>query len=192
MLERARGGDLAAFNALVAEHQAIVFNLCLRMLGNRAAAEDATQDAFVSAWRNLSSLRGEQFRPWLLRISSNACLDELRRRSRRPAASLETALEQGLAHPADPAPSPESAVLSVELRAGIESALLQLPQDQRLAVVLCDVQGLEYEEIARVMRSSVGTVKSRLSRGRARLRQALLSRPELLPAQFRPRSEERT
>jgi len=192
LLDRARRGDLSAFNALVEEHQSIVFNVCLRMLGNRAAAEDAAQDAFVSAWRHLGSMRGELFRPWLLRIASNACTDELRRRSRRPAASLEVSMEEGMPDPADGEPLPEASVLSAELRGGIEAALRQLPEDQRLAVVLCDVQGLEYEEIAQVTRSNVGTVKSRLSRGRARLREILLSKPELLPGQFRPRSEERT
>lgn len=192
LLDRARRGDLSAFNVLVEEHQSIVFNVCLRMLGNRAAAEDAAQDAFVSAWRHLGSMRGELFRPWLLRIASNACTDELRRRSRRPAASLEVSMEEGMPDPADGEPLPEASVLSAELRGGIEAALRQLPEDQRLAVVLCDVQGLEYEEIAQVTRSNVGTVKSRLSRGRARLREILLSKPELLPDQFRPRSEERT
>jgi len=192
LLDRARRGDLSAFNALVEEHQSIVFNVCLRMLGNRAAAEDAAQDAFVSAWRHLGSMRGEVFRPWLLRIASNACTDELRRRSRRPAASLEVSMEEGMPDPADGEPLPEASVLTAELRGGIEAALRGLPEEQRLAVVLCDVQGLEYEEIAQVTRSNVGTVKSRLSRGRARLREILLSKPELLPDQFRPRSEERT
>ncbi len=191
-LERARGGDLAAFNALVLENQGIVFNVCLRMLGSRQAAEDAAQDAFVSAWRNLKAMRGEQFRPWLLRIASNACRDELRRRGRRPAASLDAAFEEGMPHPADPEPAPESALLGAELRKGIEAALLQVPEDQRLAVILCDVQGLQYEEIALVTRANVGTVKSRLNRGRARLRGLLLAQPELLPASFRPRSEEPT
>lgn len=192
LLDRARGGDLDAFNALVAENQGIVFNLCLRMLGNWAAAEDAAQEAFVSAWRHLGSMRGEQLRPWLLRIASNAATDELRRRSRRPASSLETALDEGAPHPADPQPSPESATLTAELRSGIDAALMRLPADQRLAVVLCDIQGLEYEEIAQVMRTNIGTVKSRLSRGRARMREALLTQPELLPERFRPRSEGRT
>jgi RNA polymerase sigma-70 factor (ECF subfamily) len=192
LLDRARRGDLAAFNSLVEEHQGIVYNVCLRMLGSPAAAEDAAQDAFISAWRNLASLRGDQFRAWLLRIAANACRDELRRRSRRPAASLETALEEGMPDPADPDPSPEASVLSSELRGGIQAALLELPDDQRLAVILCDLQGLEYDEIARATGANIGTVKSRLSRGRARLRALLLAKPELLPDHFRLRSEERT
>jgi RNA polymerase sigma-70 factor (ECF subfamily) len=192
LLDRARAGDLLAFNALVEEHQGIVFNVCLRMLGSRQAAEDAAQDAFISAWRNLSSLRGELFRPWLLRIAANACRDELRRRARRPSASLEGAFEEGMPEPTDPDPAPEASLLGAELRGNIEEALLQLPEDQRLAVVLCDIQGLEYEEIAAAMRANIGTVKSRLSRGRAKMRRILLSRPELLPDHFRPEYEGRT
>jgi RNA polymerase sigma factor (sigma-70 family) len=190
-LDRARRGDLDAFNELVLEHQGIVFNVCLRMLGDRALAEDATQDAFVSAWRHLTSLRGDQFRSWLLHIAANACRDELRRRIRRPAASLENSLEDGMPDPPARDPSPESAVLSGELRGAIEGALLLLPEDQRLAVVLSDMQGLDYEEIAAAMGTTLGTVKSRLSRGRARLRQLLLQEPELLPARFRPTLEEK-
>ena len=188
VIDRARHGDVDAFNSLVLEHQGIVYNVCLRMLGSPAAAEDAAQEAFVSAWRHLGSLRGEQFRAWVLRIAANACRDELRRRSRRPAASLETSMEDGMAHPADPDLSPEAALLTGELRRDIEAALMELPEDQRLVVVLCDVQGLEYEEIARVTRTNIGTVKSRLSRGRGRLRAALLSNPELLPTRYRPRT----
>jgi RNA polymerase sigma factor (sigma-70 family) len=185
LVEHARQGDLDSFNALVIEHQALVFNLCFRMLGQRQAAEDATQEAFLSAWRKLRSLRGDRFRPWLLRIAANACTDELRRRSRRPGASLESALEEGVPEPADPAPAPEASLLSAELRGRIEAALLRLPPDQRLAVVLCDVQELGYEEIAAAMGTSLGTVKSRLSRGRARLRELLLVETELLPPGLR-------
>ncbi len=184
-LLRAREGDLAAFNELVLEHQALVFNLCLRMLGGRQAAEDAAQEAFFAAWRGLGGLRGDAFRSWLLRIAANLCRDELRRRGRRPAASLETALEEGVPEPADAEPPPESHALDAELRRRIAAALTRLPEDQRLAVVLADVEGLDYTEIGSVMRTSLGTVKSRIARGRARLRQLLLAEPELLPARFR-------
>jgi RNA polymerase sigma-70 factor (ECF subfamily) len=186
-LDRARRGDLAAFNQLVQEHEGIVLNLCLRLLGQRQAAEDAAQEAFISAWRNLANLRGDAFRPWLLRIAASLCTDELRRRQRRPSASLDVALEAGVPEPADPEPSPESSLLSGEMRGQIEKALLEVPEDQRLALVLCDVQGLDYAEIAIVMKTSLGTVKSRIARGRARLRQALLKQPELLPGRLRPK-----
>lgn len=186
-IERARAGDLDAFNGLVLDYQGLVFSLCYRMLGSRQAAEDVTQEAFLSAWRNLDRLRGESFRPWLLRIAANACTDELRRRGRRPTTSLDFAFEEGMPDPADPSPDPEAVALTGELRARIEQALVGLAPDQRLAVLLCDVHGLEYEEVARVMGTSVGTVKSRISRGRARLRDALLREAELLPDRFRPR-----
>jgi RNA polymerase sigma-70 factor (ECF subfamily) len=181
----AREGDLSAFNELVVEHQALVYNVCYRMLGQAQAAEDATQEAFVSAWRNIGTLRGEAFRPWILRIATNLCRDELRRRVRRPSSSLDVALEAGVPEPPDDDPLPEDAAVNAELRAGLDAALAALPDDQRTAIVLCDVEGLDYAEIAAVMRTSLGTVKSRIARGRLRLREALLRQPELLPGRFR-------
>lgn len=182
---RARQGDLAAFNELVVEYEGLVFNLCFRMAGQRQTAEDLAQEAFIAAWRNISSLRGDAFRPWLLRIAANACRDELRRRGRRPATSLDTALEEGMPEPADAAPLPEASLLDHELSGRVEAALSRLPAEQRLAVVLCDIEGLDYTEIAAVMKTSLGTVKSRIARGRLHLREALLTEPELLPSRFR-------
>jgi RNA polymerase sigma-70 factor, ECF subfamily len=179
LLAAARGGDLDAFNDLVLVHQDSVYRLCLRMLASSQAAEDATQDAFISAWQNINRLRGERFRPWLLRIAANLCLDRLRSQARRPARSLESALEEGMPEPFDPAPAPESSLLTGELRGRLEAALARLPPDQRLALLLCDVEDLDYQEIAAVMKTSIGTVKSRISRGRSRLRELL--RPEMEP-----------
>jgi RNA polymerase sigma-70 factor (ECF subfamily) len=181
----AREGDLSAFNELVVEYQALVYNVCYRMLGQAQAAEDAAQEAFVSAWRNIGTLRGEAFRPWVLRIAANLCRDELRRRVRRPSSSLDAALEAGVPEPPDDDPLPEDTALNAELRAGLDAALAALPDDQRTAIVLCDVDGLDYSEIAAVMNTSLGTVKSRIARGRLRLREALLRQPELLPGRFR-------
>jgi RNA polymerase sigma-70 factor, ECF subfamily len=186
LVARARAGDLAAFNALVDQHQGQVYGVCLRMLGQPAAAEDAAQETFISAWRSIGRLRGDRFAPWLLRIAANVCTDELRRRKRRPGVSLEDELDAGGFQPADPDPSPEAATLSNELRRTIDGALAQLGEEQRLAVILSDIEGLDYQEIAEVMGTSLGTVKSRLSRARAQLRQLLLAERELLPTQFRP------
>ena len=183
-LQRARNGDLNAFNDLVLEYQGLVYNLCFRQLGQRQAAEDATQEAFVSAWRNLAGLRGA-FRPWLLRIAANACTDELRRRGRRPSSSLDVALEAGVPEPPDEEPSPESSLLQDELRREVEVALQSLPDEQRLAVILSDLQGLDYNEISVVMKTSLGTVKSRIARGRARLREVLQPSGELSLPQSR-------
>src|SRR6266545_949213 len=153
-LLRARRGDLSAFNELVLEHQGLVFNLCFRLLGQRQSAEDACQEAFISAWRNLAGLRGDAFRPWLLRIAANTCHDELRRRVRRPSSSLDVALEEGAPEPPDSGPSPESNLLAGELRRELDTALQALPEEQRVAIVLCDVEGLDYGEIAEAMRCS--------------------------------------
>lgn len=175
-LQRALGGDLDAFNALVELHQRSVFNLCLRMIGNASGAEDATQDAFVSAFRNMRTFRGQSFRAWIMRIAANACTDELRRRSRRPAVSLDAAPPGSEEPPdvADTGAGPELQALRSEQRAEVQAALLKLPHDQRLAVVLCDIQGYAYEEIAEAMHVNVGTVKSRIARGREKLRKLLV------------------
>lgn len=181
-------GDLTAFNALVERYQDQVYNLCWRILGLREAAEDATQEAFLAAYRNIRRLRGPSFRAWVLRIAANAATDELRRRRRRPQVSLDTATadsEAALDLP-DPSAGPEEWALRRERARRIQAALLTLPGDQRLAVILSDVQGLSYEEIGEAMGSSLGTVKSRISRGRARLRRYLLEQGELSRLGQRP------
>lgn len=175
LLRDARRGDLDAFNGLVELYQRSAYNLCLRMLGNAMAAEDATQDAFLSAFRNIGAFKGASFRAWLMRIAANACTDELRRRARRPLSSLEAPFPGADGPPdiADPAAGPETEALLREEGARVQAALLRLPQDQRLAVIMCDLQGFAYEEIAGAMRTSIGTVKSRIARGREKLRREL-------------------
>ncbi len=184
-IKRAREGDLSAFNELVIEYQSLTVNLCLRMLGQRQAAEDAAQEAFINAWRSVGNFRGDSFRAWLLRIAANLCRDELRRRGRRPSSSLDTALEAGMPDPPDDEPLPEESALSSELRDNLEVALAELPEEQRVAIMLCDVEGLDYAEIAVTMKTSLGTVNSRIARGRMRMREVMLRQPELLPTRFR-------
>jgi RNA polymerase sigma-70 factor (ECF subfamily) len=179
LIQRAKQGDLDCFNRLVERYQREVYNLCLRMLGNTQAAEDATQDAFLSAFRGVGKFRGGSFRAWLCRIAANACRDQFRLQRRRPTTSLDTMpLELEFDQRA---PSPEEYALRQELGEEINRALAALPPDQRLAVILRDIEGLDYEEIAQATASSLGTVKSRLSRGRARLRHYLGQYRELLP-----------
>ena len=180
-LEAAQRGDVAAFNALVLAHQTTVYNVALRTLGNPEDAADATQEAFISAYRAVRDFRGGSFKAWLLRIAVNACYDILRRRQRRPSSSLEVVLEAGESDPglADRRIGPERAALASETVAAVEAALLTLPEEQRTLVVLCDVQGLSYEEAAEATGAALGTVKSRLSRARARLRDQLSARGEL-------------
>jgi len=190
LVRRSQGGDLEAFNQLVLRYQNHVYSLCLRLLSSPAAAEDAAQDAFIAAFRGIRSFRGGSpsgtgFRAWLLRIAANACYDELRRRRSRPALSLET---KGLDPPLEFAATgenPEERVQRLDLAAHLQQALASLPFDQRLAVILRDVQGLTYEEIAEATNASLGTVKSRIARGRAHLRDFLLRQRELLPDPFR-------
>jgi len=185
LIQSSRKGDLDAFNTLVQVYQRQVYNLCLRMLGS-AAAEDAAQEAFINAYRRLSSFRGGNFRAWLLRIAANICCDELRRRHSRSAASLDATLEAGT--PAD-VPSqlagPEGEALRRELGRHLQQGLAALPAEQRLAVIFRDIHGLSYEELTEALGCSLGTVKSRIARGRARMREYLMARRELLPGQFR-------
>jgi len=186
LVSHARQGDLEAFNRLVERNQDAIYNLCFRLVGAREAAEDATQEAFLSAFRKLEQFRGGNFRAWLFRIAGNACYDELRRRRARPARSLdapEAATAAG--EIASGGPSPEEEAARRELAEFLSKALGNLPFDQRLAVLLCDREGFSYEEISTATGVSVGTVKSRISRGRERLRRLLLEHKELLPGRFR-------
>lgn len=181
LAERAQQGELDAFNALIGRYQRPVFGLCLRMLSSPAAAEDAAQDTFISAWRGIGGYRGGSFQAWILRIAGNQCRDELRKRKRRPSDSLDSMIEaegDGAAPPSRER-SPEGQALGSETARVIQQGLETLPEEQRMAVLLSDVQGLAYEEVAESMGTSVGTVKSRISRGRARLREFLTDRGEL-------------
>jgi len=182
LIQRSKQGDLDSFNRLVELYQRQAYNLAWRMLGQVEAAEDATQDAFLSAWKGIRGFRQGNLRAWLLSIVANACKDQLRARRRRPAISTDELELEALPSSGE---SPEDYVLRRELAAEIQRGLATLPPDQRLAVILRDLQGLSYEEIAQATASSLGTVRSRLSRGRAHLRDYLLRRGELLGSQFR-------
>ena len=181
LVRRAQAGDLGAFNALVVRYQELAYNLALRMLGSREPAADVTQDAFLSAYQGIGSFRGGSFRAWILRIVSNGCYDHLRSQHRRPTASLDALTDDPDAPVAfpDPGELPEQAAVRHELAREIQAGLLTLPAEQRVVVVLSDVHGLSYEEIAEATRTSLGTVKSRLSRARASLRLYLRARGEL-------------
>ena len=190
LIAASQRGDVTAFNRLVILYQEQAYNLAYRMLGNSESAADAAQDTFVSAFQAIKSFRGGSFRAWVLRIATNACYDQLRRAQRQPAVSLDAIIEEtGDVPPiASNSPTPEEVASRKELAAYIQRSLLELPPEQRIVVALSDVQGFAYEEIAEITRGSLGTVKSRLSRGRAHLRDYLLRQPELLPSDFRHKS----
>jgi RNA polymerase sigma-70 factor (ECF subfamily) len=186
----AQHGNLEAFNSLVLAYQDALYNTALRILGDEDLAEDAAQEAFLSAFRALNSYRGGSFRAWLLRTVTNACYDELRRKKRRPTTPLEpeTADGEDVESPrwlADPSTSPEESLDQAELEHAIQHCLENLPTDFRTVIVLADIQGLDYTEIATVVRTPLGTIKSRLARARLRLRECLQGFRELLPAAFR-------
>ncbi|MEJ2263890.1 MAG: sigma-70 family RNA polymerase sigma factor [Anaerolineales bacterium] len=194
LIRAARDGDLNAFNRLVLEYQDLIYNQAYRVLGEPLAADDATQEAFISAYRNLRSYRGGSFRAWLLRIVTNACYDELRRRKRRPTTPLEPLDDAGeeIESPTwmeDPAESPEESAERGELARAIQDCINELPAEFRAVVALVDVQGMDYAEAADAIDKPLGTVKSRLARARARLRDCLQGFWELLPATFRLGSE---
>jgi RNA polymerase sigma-70 factor (ECF subfamily) len=173
----ARQGDVEAFNQLVERYESAAYNVALRAIGSADDAADATQDAFISAYRAMGEFRGGSFKSWLLRIVLNACHDISRRQRRRPATSMDAIVEEiGEAPWEDPdAPDPETMLLSHEMRGVIEQVLAGLPEEQRIAVTLVDMQELSYEEAAEAMGCAVGTIRSRLARGRARLRDRLLA-----------------
>ena len=186
LISRSKSGDVEAFNLLVEQYQRLVYNLALRMLGNAEAAEDASQDTFLSAYKAIGKFRGGSFKSWVLRIAAYSCRDKLRVARRYRIISLDTLLLETDDLPQDNnTESPEDYALRRELGRFLNEGLAHLPEDQRLVVILSDVQGLRYEEVAQVTGSSLGTVKSRLNRGRTRLRDFLLQREELLPSKFR-------
>jgi RNA polymerase sigma-70 factor, ECF subfamily len=183
-----RAGDVQAFNRLVIAYQDSAYGLALRMLKDGDAAADATQDAFIAAFTRLHQFRGGSFKAWLLRIVLNRVYDELRKSQRHPTDSLETLggdEDAPVLQIPSRGPGPEEAALSAELMSCIEAGLLILPTDQRAAIVLVDVQGMSYEETAEATGSSLGTVKSRVSRGRQAMRDYLSSHMELLPSSIR-------
>ncbi|MBC6936004.1 MAG: RNA polymerase subunit sigma-24 [Chloroflexi bacterium] len=192
LIQAARRGDLEAFNTLVLHYQDGVYALVYRILGEPAAAADVAQEAFITAYRHLRDYRGGSFRAWVFRIATNACYDELRRRKRRPAMLFDdlpgAEVDDGPALPAD-SPTPEQAAQQAELNRAIERCIRALQPDQRLVLVLSDIEGLSYQEIADSAGLNLGTVKSRLSRARAGVRACLQAVQELLPPVYRLNSE---
>jgi RNA polymerase sigma-70 factor (ECF subfamily) len=187
LISRAQADDVHAFNVLVERYQNRVYGLCYRMLGDPESAADTTQDTFLSAYRNIRRYRGGSFVAWLLRIATNACYDQLRVRKRRPQTSLDAFDEEADQMPpqfTDPGEAPDERTLRDELAHEIERRLAELPDDQRMVITLSDIQGYSYDEIATITGWPLGTVKSRLSRGRTHLRTTLRA-GELLPIQYR-------
>jgi RNA polymerase sigma-70 factor (ECF subfamily) len=190
LIQSAREGDLDSFNRLVLAYQDLVYTHAFRMMGEQEIADDATQNTFISAYKHLNSFRGGSFKAWLLRIVTNTCYDELRRRKRRPTVPLEPLDDTGEEMESarwmeDPADRPEDEVERKELQLAIQHCLENLPDEFKAAVIMVDVQGLDYAEAAQAIGKPIGTIKSRLARARLRLRDCLNGFAELLPAAFR-------
>lgn len=179
VIARAAAGDRMAFTQLMEHYQRACYGLAWRLLNDADQAADATQDAFIHAYRAMGSYRGGVFRSWLLRITANASYDILRRAQRRPSSPLPDPDEGAPELPDPGAVNPVTEATKSELYRHLEVALRRLPEDQRTAVVLCDVYGMDYNEVAAMTHSALGTVKSRIHRGRLRLRELMAGHREL-------------
>ncbi|NPV69284.1 MAG: sigma-70 family RNA polymerase sigma factor [Firmicutes bacterium] len=178
LIAKARSGSVAAFEQLVYAYEKRVYNLALRMMGNPDDASDVAQEAFLRAYSSLREFRGDSsFSTWLYRIVSNICLDELRRRKRQRVSYLDEPIEgedgEMTRQVAAPAPGPEEVIEEAEVRELVQRGIALLPEDHRIIVVLRDLQGLSYEEISQTLGLNLGTVKSRLNRARAALKDRL-------------------
>jgi len=179
VIARAADGDRIAFTQLMEHYQNACYGLAWRLLHDADQAADATQDGFLHAYKAIRSYRGGVFRSWLLRITANASYDILRRAQRRPTTVLPDPEEGAPELPDIHAVNPVEEATKSELYRHLEVALRELPPDQRAAVVLCDVYGMDYNEVAAMTESALGTVKSRIHRGRLRLRELMAEHREL-------------
>jgi len=173
LLERARDGSLDAFNDLVECYQDHLFSLVARMVPDRDQASDAVQEAFFSAFRNLRSFRGGSVRSWLSRIAVNAAMDQQRLKKRRPSQPYPEFEDESWQPPAGEDADPVRTAMQGERTRALRAALASITPDQRSAIVLFDVEGYDYAEIAEMTGVSLGTVKSRIHRGRLALRDRL-------------------
>ncbi len=190
LIATAQRGDLDAFNLLVLKYQDMLYRVSLRITHNELSAEDATQNAMIQAFKNLRSFRGGSFKSWLARVAVNASYDELRREKRHISMPLEQFNSDGeeIESPAwmvDLSAGPQELAESSELQDVLQKCIRSLIPDYRLMVILVDIEGMSYEEAARVTRVPVGTVKSRLARARMQLRSALKKFEDILPSAYR-------
>ena len=180
LLTMAMAGDVDAFNCLVALHQNAVYGFAMSLMRQHAAADDVTQETFISAFRSISKMRGGNLRAWLMRIARNKAYDYFRRQNRRREASVDDVDAPFLATLTDDGPSPHAVAVNSELRDALEHCVGDLSNEHREVIVLIDVQGESYENASVVCGVNIGTVKSRLNRARRRVRDCLQSIPGLL------------
>ena len=173
LVKRAKQGDMHAFEELILQHEKIVYNVALRMMNHSEDAKDISQEVFLKAYRNIGNFdERSQFSTWIYRITANTCIDEMRKRKGRQSFSLEEGSMQRQV--ADAGETPEESMLREEQKSEILQALESLSPEHKVAVILRDIKGLSYEEIAEILELTLGTVKSRISRGRNQLKQEIL------------------
>ena len=195
LIEKAVRGDLDAFNQLVLTYQEMAFNLAYRIMADDAAAADVTQEAVISMYRKLEGYRRGSFKAWFMRIVTNACYDELRRKKRRPTIALEPETDDGETIESPPwltdrGLSLEDEMLNSQLEKAIQHCLNNLDEKFKAVMVMVDISGQDYETVAEVIQTPVGTVKSRLSRARLKMQECLRGFGELLPSRFRLNTED--
>jgi len=193
LITQAQQGELESFNVLVLRYQDYIYSITYRIMGEADGAADAAQDTFITAFRKIDSYRGGVFRAWLARIATNTCYDTLRKLKRRPADYLEE-LPGSEMYDEPPvaaeAPTPEQEAQRSDLNHAIQDCIKALKTEQRVVLVLSDVQGMSYQQVAESTGVALGTVKSRLSRARVAVRRCLQAVAELLPAEYRLHSED--
>ena len=189
LLERSKAGDVAAFEMLIEAYQKKIFNLAFRMMGNYDDANDLAQEALIRIYKSISNFKEQSsLSTWIYRITTNVCLDEIRKKKNRKVLSLDEEIHvddgdmQRQIMSDDPLP--DELMEKEELRQIIGSAIDSLPEDQKLVITLRDLQGLSYDEIARVLDCPSGTVKSRINRARFALKNVLISKRELLNEEY--------
>ena len=181
LLRRAQSGDPDAFGQLMEPLEQLVWRVCWHYTGNREAAEDCGQEAMIRIWRNLANYRGEcALESWVYRIAANCCMDWLRKKKRDKSVSMEPMREQGF-DPADTSPGTEEQAVAKDERQRLREAIAQLPDDQREALILTQLEKIPYDEVAQSLGISEGTVKSRVNRAKARLKEILSEERELSP-----------
>ncbi|MCX7921299.1 MAG: sigma-70 family RNA polymerase sigma factor [Clostridia bacterium] len=189
LLLKSKNGDIEAFEELIEAYQRKVFNMALRMIGNHDDASELAQEVFIRVYKSIKSFKEESsFSTWIYRITSNVCLDELRRRKNKKVISLDEDIkaEDGdiKRQVEDDKPTPDMVVENKEMRKAVNDAINTLSADHRMVVVMRDIQGLSYDEIAKVLKCPEGTVKSRINRARQELKQILKSKRELFNSEY--------
>ena len=181
LLRKAQHGDPEAFEQLITPLEQLIWRICWHYTGNRESAEDCGQETMIRIWRSLDSYRGEcALESWVYRIAANCCMDFMRKKKRDKSVSVEPMREQGF-DPADPSPGTEEQAVAADEQRRLREAVAQLPEEQREALILTQLEKIPYEEAAKALGVSEGTVKSRVNRAKARLKEILSEERELSP-----------